>query len=69
MFGVARVRATGPGLGYKLLRWDKDRLIRPGMTGEISVQPQGWSQVAAELVGDEGRVIAADILPMDSIAG
>ncbi len=28
-----------------------------------------WSQYAANIVGDEGQVIACDILPMDSIAG
>ena len=27
--------------------------------------PGGWSQVAGRLVGDKGRVLASDILPMD----
>ena len=68
-------RSQGQGYrsraSYKLLEMqDKDRLIRPGMTVvDLGAAPGGWSQVAAELVGDEGRVIAADILPMDSIAG
>ncbi|HEY7775884.1 MAG TPA: SAM-dependent methyltransferase, partial [Kineobactrum sp.] len=31
--------------------------------------PGGWSQVAATLVGHRGRVIASDILPMDTLAG
>jgi len=31
--------------------------------------PGGWSQVLAPMVGDAGRVIASDILPMDSIVG
>ena len=33
------------------------------------VAPEGWSQVAADLVGDKGRVIASDILPIDFLAG
>ena len=56
---------------YKLLEMqDKDGLIRPGMTVvDLGAAPGGWSQVAAELVGDQGRIVASDILPMDSIAG
>lgn len=56
---------------YKLLELqDKDRLIRPGMTVlDLGSAPGGWSQVAAELVGHQGRVVASDILPMDNIAG
>jgi 23S rRNA (uridine2552-2'-O)-methyltransferase len=56
---------------YKLLELnDKDRLIRPGMTVvDLGAAPGGWSQVAERLVGDKGRVLASDILPMDSIAG
>jgi len=55
---------------YKLIELDqKDRLFRPGMTVvDLGAAPGGWSQVAAELVGDKGRVVASDILPMDSIA-
>ena len=55
---------------YKLIDLDKkDRLFRPGMTVvDLGSAPGGWSQVAAELVGDKGRVVASDILPMDSIA-
>jgi 23S rRNA (uridine2552-2'-O)-methyltransferase len=61
-----RSRAT-----FKLLEiQEKDRLIRPGMTVvDLGAAPGGWSQVAAELVGHHGRVIASDILPMDSLAG
>ncbi len=56
---------------YKLLEiQEKDRIIRPGMTVlDLGSAPGGWSQVAAELVGHRGRVIASDILPMDSLAG
>ncbi len=56
---------------YKLVELNKkDRLIRPGMlVVDLGSAPGGWSQVAAELVGDKGSVVASDILPMDSIAG
>lgn len=56
---------------YKLIELDKkDRLFRPGMTVvDLGAAPGGWSQVAADKVGDEGLVIASDILPMDSLAG
>lgn len=56
---------------FKLLEiQDKDRLIKPGMTVvDLGAAPGGWSQVAAQLVGDRGKVIASDILPMDSLPG
>lgn len=56
---------------YKLLELqDKDRLFRPGMTVlDLGAAPGGWSQVAADLVGHKGRVVASDILPMDALAG
>ncbi len=56
---------------YKLLELqEKDRLIRPGMTVvDLGSAPGGWSQVAANLVGHHGRVVASDILPMDNLAG
>ena len=56
---------------YKLLELnEKDRFIKPDMTVvDLGSAPGGWSQVAAQLVGHKGRVIASDILPMDAIAG
>jgi 23S rRNA (uridine2552-2'-O)-methyltransferase len=36
---------------------------------DLGSAPGGWSQVAADLVGDNGRIIASDILPMDTLAG
>ncbi len=56
---------------YKLLELNqKDKLVRPGMTVvDLGAAPGGWSQVAAELVGESGRVVASDILPMDNLAG
>ncbi len=56
---------------YKLLELnEKDKLIRPGMTVvDLGSAPGGWTQVAAELVGDKGRVVASDILPMAPVPG
>ena len=55
---------------YKLVELDKkDKLLRPGMTVvDLGSAPGGWSQVVADKVGSNGRVIASDILPMDTIA-
>ncbi|HDN9005386.1 MULTISPECIES: 23S rRNA (uridine(2552)-2'-O)-methyltransferase RlmE [Aeromonas] len=48
----------------------KDRLLKNGMTVvDLGAAPGGWSQFAVEQVGESGRVIACDILPMDPIAG
>jgi len=54
---------------YKLLEInDKDKLIRPGMlVVDLGSAPGSWSQIAGRLVGVKGRVIASDILPMDSL--
>lgn len=56
---------------YKLLELNqKDRLMKPGMTViDLGAAPGGWSQVAADCVGDKGMVIASDILAMDAMAG
>jgi len=56
---------------FKLIELDeKDKLLKQGMTVvDLGAAPGGWSQVAAERVGDHGRVVASDILPMDSMAG
>jgi len=54
---------------YKLIELnEKDKLIRPGMCIlDLGSAPGGWSQVAGKLVGGKGRVLATDILPMDSL--
>lgn len=56
---------------YKLIELnDKDKLIKSGQTVvDLGAAPGGWSQVAVQIVGDGGRVVASDILPMDSLAG
>ena len=54
---------------YKLLEiQEKYKLIRSGMSVvDLGAAPGGWSQVTSRLIGGQGRLIASDILEMDSI--
>src|SRR5215813_1886222 len=36
---------------------------------DLGAAPGGWSQVARAAIGPEGRVVAADILPMEPLPG
>ncbi len=69
---VKQAKASGyrSRASFKLLELNtKDKLIRPGMlVMDLGSAPGGWSQVAADLVGDKGWVLASDILYMDSLA-
>lgn len=55
---------------FKLLEiQEKDKILRPGMVViDLGAAPGGWSQVAADIVGSKGVMIASDILPMDPLA-
>jgi 23S rRNA (uridine2552-2'-O)-methyltransferase len=61
-----RSRAT-----YKLLEiQEKDHPLRTGqVVVDLGAAPGGWSQLASELVGPKGHVIAFDILPMEPLPG
>ena len=49
---------------------DRDRLLKPGMViVDLGAAPGGWSQMIRERVGDAGRIVALDILPMQGISG
>lgn len=56
---------------YKLLEiQEKDHVLKPGqVVVDLGAAPGGWSQVAADLVGARGEVIAFDILEMEPLAG
>lgn len=56
---------------YKLKELaQQDNLLAPGMTVvDLGSAPGGWSQVARELVGAKGRVVAVDILEMAPLPG
>jgi 23S rRNA (uridine2552-2'-O)-methyltransferase len=55
---------------YKLLQiQEKDKLIKPGMNVvDLGAAPGGWSQVARQFIGSQGKIIALDILPMEQLA-
>jgi 23S rRNA (uridine2552-2'-O)-methyltransferase len=48
----------------------RDAILKPGMVVvDLGAAPGGWSQMVREKLGDRGRVVALDILPMQGIAG
>lgn len=49
---------------------ERDKLLKPGMfVVDLGAAPGGWSQMVRERLGDAGRIIALDILPMQGIGG
>ena len=56
---------------YKLLEIiEKNNVIHNGdIVLDLGAAPGGWSQVAAKFVGEKGKVIASDILPIEEING
>jgi len=56
---------------YKLLEIDaQDRLLRKGMVVvDLGAAPGSWTQVALHKVGALGKVVALDILEMQSLPG
>ena len=48
----------------------REQLIRLGsVVVDLGAAPGAWSQFAAGVVGDQGRVLALDLLPMAPMAG
>ncbi|WP_058534446.1 23S rRNA (uridine(2552)-2'-O)-methyltransferase RlmE [Legionella saoudiensis] len=54
---------------YKLKEVDeKESLLKPGMTVvDLGAAPGGWTQYVSERLQGRGRIVALDILPMDSL--
>ncbi len=49
---------------------ERFHLFKPGQrVVDLGAAPGGWTQVAVARVGDHGRVVALDILPMDPVPG
>lgn len=49
---------------------ERDRLLKPGdRVLDLGGSPGGWSQVAKDVVGTKGKVVAVDLLPMEPLAG
>jgi 23S rRNA (uridine2552-2'-O)-methyltransferase len=67
----AQKRGLRSRAAFKLIELDdKYRLLRKGMRVlDLGAAPGGWSQIAAERVGPQGRVLAVDILEMDALPG
>jgi 23S rRNA (uridine2552-2'-O)-methyltransferase len=70
---VAAAKAKGyrSRAAFKLKELDtKFHLLKRGARVlDLGAAPGGWSQVAAERVGEAGKVVAADILETEPIAG
>ena len=57
-------------MGQSGRRASSGQLIQPGhVVVDLGAAPGGWTQVTTKLVGKTGRVIAADLLPMDPVDG
>ena len=56
---------------FKLIELaDKDKLLRPGLSVvDLGAAPGSWCQVLRERLGPSGRIVAVDVLPMESVAG
>lgn len=56
---------------YKLLEIiERDHLLKPGMrVVDLGAAPGGWSQVVAQKLAGQGKVIALDLLEMLPLAG
>jgi 23S rRNA (uridine2552-2'-O)-methyltransferase len=70
---VQRAKAEGwrSRAAFKLIELDdKHHLLRPGMTVvDLGSAPGSWSQVAIKRIRPGGRVIAVDLLDMETIDG
>ena len=70
---VARARREGfrSRAAYKLIEIDdKHRFLKSGArVVDLGAAPGGWSQVAAQRVGEKGKVVGIDLLEMDAIPG
>lgn len=67
----AKTKGYRSRAAFKLLELDrKFHLLRKGgRVLDLGAAPGGWTQVAVARVGATGRVVAADILSMEPIAG
>jgi 23S rRNA (uridine2552-2'-O)-methyltransferase len=70
---VLKARAQGyrSRAVFKLVELQqKDRVLRAGqMVLDLGAAPGSWSEYASQIVGDQGTIIALDLLPIEPIAG
>ncbi|OFV87386.1 MAG: hypothetical protein A3J75_01870, partial [Acidobacteria bacterium RBG_16_68_9] len=65
----ARAAGYRSRAAYKLLELARRyRVVRPGdHVVDLGAWPGGWLQVAAELVGQRGRVVGVDLVPIEPL--
>ena len=70
---VRAARAAGwrSRAAFKIIELDeKYKLFKPNQrVVDLGAAPGGWTQVAVQRVGEQGKVVALDLLPMDEIPG
>ena len=70
---VARARREGyrSRAAFKLIEIDERfKLLKPGQRiVDLGAAPGGWSQVAAKIVGDTGRIVGIDLLEIEPMVG
>lgn len=70
---VAAARAQGyrSRAAFKLAELDeKFHLLKPGgRVVDLGAAPGGWTQVSVRKVGERGRVVGLDLLPVDPVPG
>jgi 23S rRNA (uridine2552-2'-O)-methyltransferase len=70
---VARAKREGfrSRAAFKLTEIDdKHHVLKSGArVVDLGAAPGGWCQVARKRIGERGRIVAIDILPMDPIGG
>ena len=66
---MARQQGLRARAAFKLMELDeKYRILRKGMrVVDLGSAPGSWAQVVQRALGDSGKVIALDILPMDPL--
>ncbi|MHB1229096.1 MAG: 23S rRNA (uridine(2552)-2'-O)-methyltransferase RlmE [Halothiobacillus sp.] len=55
---------------YKLMELnERDHFLKSGQrVVDLGAAPGGWTQYAAQVIGDKGHIFALDLLPMDHFA-
>jgi 23S rRNA (uridine2552-2'-O)-methyltransferase len=70
---VARAKREGyrSRAAFKLAEIDdKAHILKPGARViDLGAAPGGWSQIAAQRIGERGRLVAIDVLPMEPMTG
>src|SRR5210317_157313 len=70
---VLRARAQGyrSRAVFKLAEiQQKDHVLKAGqLVLDLGAAPGGWSEYASTIIGDQGKIIALDLLPLEPIAG